>query len=105
MRPWIDGAMAITIERARQLAPVAKGGEGLPPPGYDAHPDELLAAASCYIATARNLMSSMTIAEVLANVPEAWPWQTQYWKPSSLVSRNLEKAGALVAAAYDGLDR
>ena len=31
-----------------------------------------------------------------------WPWEKQYWKPTD-VKRNLEKAGALIAAAIDRL--
>lgn len=30
-----------------------------------------------------------------------WPWESKYFKPSKNMVRNLEKAGALIAAAID----
>lgn len=32
---------------------------------------------------------------------ELWPWELKYFKPSKNMVRNLEKAGALIAAAID----
>jgi hypothetical protein len=32
---------------------------------------------------------------------ELWPWESKYFKPSKNMVRNLEKAGALIAAAID----
>lgn len=37
-------------------------------------------------------------------VQRYWPWHSQWWKPSD-TRRNLVKAGALVAAEIDRLDR
>jgi hypothetical protein len=34
-----------------------------------------------------------------------WPWQEKWWKPSDDPLRNLEKAGALIAAEIDRLLR
>lgn len=36
--------------------------------------------------------------------PDEWPWPPEWWKPSGRV-RNLEKAGALIAAEIDRLAR
>lgn len=36
-------------------------------------------------------------------VPDAWPWEDS-WKPSPTAVRNLEKAGALIAAEIDRLE-
>ena len=33
--------------------------------------------------------------------PEPWPWGAHYWKPAPTARRNLEKAGALLVAAFD----
>lgn len=34
-----------------------------------------------------------------------WPWPAAWWKPSDSPERNLEKAGALIAAEIDRLER
>ena len=34
-----------------------------------------------------------------------WPWGSEYWKPSEDPVRNLVKAGALIAAEIDRLNR
>lgn len=34
-----------------------------------------------------------------------WPWPMEWWKPSPNVRRDLVKAGALIAAEIDRLDR
>lgn len=34
-----------------------------------------------------------------------WPWDDEWWKPSDDPIRNLEKAGALIAAEIDRLQR
>lgn len=38
-------------------------------------------------------------------VPNGWPWPVESWKPSPEPARNLEKAGALIAAEIDRLER
>lgn len=37
--------------------------------------------------------------------PDGWPWDASWWKPSPDAVRNLEKAGALIAAEIDRLLR
>jgi DNA-directed RNA polymerase subunit K/omega len=34
-----------------------------------------------------------------------WPWDAEWWKPSNSIVRNLVKAGALIAAEIDRLQR
>ena len=79
-----QGTTAITAERQRQVAV-----EGWTPE-HDAHHSkgELARAAACYALGARP--------------PGLWPWEDKWWKPSD-TKRNLEKAGALIAAEIDRL--
>lgn len=37
--------------------------------------------------------------------PQQWPWDSKFWKPSDDPVRNLVKAGALIAAEIDRLQR
>ena len=37
--------------------------------------------------------------------PDNWPWEAKWWKPSEDPIRNLVKAGALIAAEIDRLQR
>lgn len=39
------------------------------------------------------------------NPPDDWPWDTSWWKPSADHRRNLIKAGALILAEIERLDR
>lgn len=39
--------------------------------------------------------------DALGEVPPSWPWHPDSWKPSADPIRNLEKAGALIAAEID----
>ncbi len=94
----MNGIERIAAERARQIKV-----EGWTPQ-HDAEHNgqELLAAADCYIAT---------VFDDIPNYdPESysvthWPWDSSYWKPSTDPIRNLEKAGALIAAEIDRLLR
>lgn len=78
-----DGATRIVAERRRQIASE----------GYSLEHDreqgawELAGAAKAY----------------LTGSPESWPWSPDSLKLSGDISRNLEKAGALIAAAIDVL--
>ncbi|EFI59742.1 MULTISPECIES: hypothetical protein [Comamonas] len=38
-------------------------------------------------------------------VPEGWPWDDAWWKPSESSRRNLEKAAALILAEIERIDR
>lgn len=52
-------------------------------------------AAACYI---------MADDDPRADVPELWPWPSEWWKPTD-VRRDLVKAGALILAEIERLDR
>jgi hypothetical protein len=81
----VPGVQAITAERQRQIAI-----EGWTPAHDATHTKgELARAAACYALGGRP--------------PGLWPWGDQWWKPST-PERNLEKAGALIAAEIDRIN-
>ena len=98
------GAQIIATERLRQLTV-----EGWTPEHDDAHAaGELAQAAACYAWPAPRPIE----------VKKAWPWQLSDWKPelygvpgataqekTAARIRVLAKAGALLAAEIDRLDR
>jgi hypothetical protein len=80
----------IAAERARQIEV-----EGWTPEHDDKHgKGELVHAAECYIARAPRT----------AYPPPHWPWDRDWWKPKDRRS-NLVRAGALIAAEIERLDR
>lgn len=90
-----SGVALIADERLRQIKV-----EGWTPEHDDAHEDgELADAASCYA-----YVSNYEHPEGV-RVPEDWPWDRKWWKPSANPIRNLVKAGALIAAEIDRLQR
>lgn len=99
----LDGISTITAERLRHFTT-----EGW----TDAHDDEhdcselaMAAAAYCW---AGQLAASMEVdddAEMKRWMPDYWPWSPDWWKPSADPVRNLAKAGGLIAAEIDRLQR
>lgn len=90
------GIRLITEERLRQIAE-----EGWTAEHDDQHVNsELLSAAVCYVDETHGDMS----AQLTANVQGLWPWDDSWWKPEGPI-RNLVKAGALIAAEIDRLQR
>lgn len=94
-----SGAARIHMERCRQLEHK----------GWTADHDddehgsgELIEAAICYAAEAHFLVAPGGIP---GESKALWPWADQYWNPSPSAIRNLEKAGALIAAEIDRLRR
>lgn len=84
-------ARDVLAERRRQVEQ-----EGWTPErdnAYDA--GELSLAAACY---------ALAGDGPHATVPEDWPWDYGWWKPSS-DRRNLVKAGALILADIERIDR
>jgi hypothetical protein len=65
---------------------------------------ELSAAAACYADIAA-IQESNIMRYYPDGVPKRWPWDEKWWKPSPDPIRNLEKAGALIAAEIDRLQR
>lgn len=98
-----NGIELIAAERARQVEM-----EGWTPEHDDGHFDESLAlAASCYAlpdGKRQKQLLDFTLIEWL------WPWDFCWWKPAGRKTkpqriRELVKAGALIAAEIDRLQR
>ena len=105
----IDGVKLIAAERERQVSE-----ERWTPEHDDTHTDgELVAAARCYLTppgAERNVTLEVVEAQTLvgvAAVPRDWPWEPDAWKPPRGLDRirELTKAGALIAAEIDRLQR
>jgi hypothetical protein len=89
----LTGAELIAAERLRQTA-----WEGFDAEHDDTHArGELTTAAACYLWSFTD--------KAPPSVPGArWPWAQRWWKPADRI-RNLVKAGALIAAEIDRLQR
>ncbi|MDP9564354.1 UNVERIFIED_ORG: hypothetical protein J2740_005571 [Rhizobium nepotum] len=108
-----EGLKAIAAERSRQIEQ-----EGWTAHHDDAHGDGSIAlAAACYAmfaAVSDNARGSTQLPGSLTNDGKEiegwaaflsiWPWERRFWKPTTRV-RDLEKAGALIAAELDRLIR
>lgn len=81
----------VIAERERQIS-----AEGWTPEHDDQHMHfEMAVAAACYI---------MADDDPRADIPELWPWSPRWWKPTT-PRRDLVKAGALVIAEIERIDR
>lgn len=99
--PPLTGIQRIAIERERQIAADDRTLEW--DRTVNAH-GELVDAAVCYCDGDVQGMSQRMGAEGYDNCPQRWPWDETWWKPSTDSNiRNLEKAGALLAAEIDRL--
>lgn len=86
------GVDLIAAERARQIAV-----EGWTPEHDDEHTEsEMALAAACYAMTAGGYAKGQ--------IPPIWPWSLEWWKPQYGI-RDLVRAGALIAAEIDRLQR
>lgn len=95
----MSGIERIAAERRRQIE-----AEGWTAEHDDEHDcGELVSAATCYAAAAQARANDSTTA--CPSIAELWPWSLRWWKPSPDPIRNLEKAGALIAAEIDRLER
>jgi hypothetical protein len=93
------GIELIAEQRARQISQ-----EGWTADHDDEHKDgEMSGAAACY-AIAANELSART---PYLNSPNRslWAWEMFWWKPGKCAIRCLVKAGALIAAEIDRLQR
>jgi hypothetical protein len=89
------GIEIIAEERQRQQEV-----EGWTPEHDDNHQSEELARAAAYYATPRFWRPWTTSISIL------WPWSSYWWKPSpDNRIKELAKAGALIAAEIDRLQR
>lgn len=89
-------ARDVLAERQRQVS-----AEGWTPEHDDAHtPGTLSQAAGCYI----DWNGWEAEYQTEGSRPINWPWDAKWWKPSD-ERRNLVKAGALILAEIERLDR
>lgn len=97
-----DAARDVLAERTRQ-----KEGEGWTADHDDSHTTcAMAAAAACYALFASSSDAENTYwnyARLVAS-RELWPWDQEWWKPSTQ-RRDLVKAGALILAEIERLDR
>ena len=94
-----EGMELILKERERQIQE-----EGWSPEHDDQHKNnELLLAAVAYISFDRIMAKAPgALVEYSKKKPmREGPWADEWWKPSDDPIRNLEKAGALIAAEID----
>ncbi|WP_225548165.1 hypothetical protein [Chromobacterium violaceum] len=84
----------IAAERRRQIEV-----EGWTPEHDDAHSDgQMAGAAACYA------MTHISHWERDVAIKRFWPWDASWWKPTT-ARRNLVKAGALIVAELERIDR
>lgn len=94
------GHVLISRERMRQV-----GVEGWDSKHDDQHrSNELVRAAIAYAAEAGDY-NLRSILNKDGKWDFVWPWSAEWWKPSPDPIRNLVKAGALIAAEIDRLQR
>ena len=98
----VPGVTRIAAERQRQVAK-----EGWTPEHDDGHHTGALALAGMCYAKLAYLQASGIADDMAADaiLDNEWPWRDASWKPSPDPIRNLEKAGALIAAEIDRLLR
>jgi len=68
---------------------------------------EMAGAAACYALNACGFSNPHILESIrppVVSKVRIWPWAEHYWKPSSQI-RDLAKAGALIAAEIDRLQR
>jgi len=89
-----DGVSLIAAERQRQIDV-----EGYTVEHDAQHPEQMARAAASYATPAADRRMEY-------GVPELWPWTPDFWKPTPDDRvRELVKAGALIAAEIDRLNR
>lgn len=96
------GAELIAEERERQISQ-----EGWNNANDDAYTKfQLVKAAKCYLEPGCDRFLSTAKSPKGDLVPFGWPWDFRYWKPTPEDrTRELVKAGALIAAEIDRLQR
>jgi hypothetical protein len=95
----MNGVELIATERRRQIDV-----EGWTPEHDDIHCGaEMSEAAAGYAHTANLQLHGYR--NLARDVPYLWPWDEKWWKPSPNPICNLVKAGALIAAEIDRLQR
>ncbi|AMG36283.1 hypothetical protein [Achromobacter xylosoxidans] len=97
-----DAARDVLAERQRQISV-----EGWEPERDDTYRHGELASAAASYAQCAGLQGESATTENAFKEPfaENWPWSEAWWKPSADPRRNLVKAGALILAEIERLDR
>lgn len=98
----MNGIESIAAERKRQVEE-----EGWTSEHDDAHVHgELAGAAACYaMYVALYGIGRTDLSEIVSRtLRELWPWSPHWWKPKGRRA-DLVRAGALIAAEIDRLDR
>lgn len=96
----LNGAELIALERSRQVSE-----EGWTAEHDDEHRHGYLAiAALSYGEVAAEQLNGHAVGDGWFTRTD-WPWDEAWWKPSEDPIRNLVKAGALIAAEIDRLQR
>ena len=90
-----QAALDVLAERQRQISV-----EGWTPEHDDEHHPGALPHAAAMYAVYGGLSYYGP-----GNPPDDWPWTPEWWKPSTSQRRNLVKAGALILAEIERLDR
>ncbi|EPJ7090391.1 hypothetical protein NK529_004854 [Citrobacter amalonaticus] len=90
-RAFNPAIMNVIAERHRQMI-----AEGWTPENDDKYgKSQLLWASSCYV---------LNVIQPFYRVPMDWPWESSWWKPTN-PRRDLVKAGALILAEIERIDR
>lgn len=87
-------------ERKRQIAD-----KGYTPKHDLGHAPELLRAAACYVKAADVLDDTGKLWAYAQEPPLTWPWHSQHWKPSFNSEEMRVKAGGLILAAMEEMER
>jgi hypothetical protein len=97
-----SGVELIAAERTRQVEV-----EGWTPEHDAYHAGASLAVAACCYALPPNMRKwrYTSSGPNPSSVPTLWPWSPDSWKPSDDRVRDLVKAGALIAAEIDRVQR
>lgn len=94
-----DAARDILAERARQFSE-----EGFALDHDDQHEPGTLAMAAASYAVAASYASANLFPMPKGKPPTSWPWDKKWWKPGD-ARRDLIKAGALILAEIERIDR
>lgn len=97
-----SSARDVLAERHRQI-----NAEGWTPEHDDEHDaGDLACAAAAYALAAGDTLNpqSQGDGEYMVEPPVMWPWDGTWWKPTG-ARRNLVKAGALLLAEIERIDR
>lgn len=100
MAEYLTGAERIAAERDRQIT--VEGFRAAEDDGYVNH--ELSRAAASYLLSSRASQVIEPGETLPIRPPSSWPWPDAWWKPDYGVG-DLIKAGALIAAEIDRLER